>query len=139
MKQKAPPHDNDFIDRMLEFGQLVTRDKDRPAAIRFGSDKLSQPADAFRIEPIRGLVKDEDLRVPGQCRGEPEALTHPGRIPAYGSPAAVGKADSFEKFVDPLEGHTNREADDRKVATPRYSVLESETIKVHPDNSRWIT
>ena len=42
--------------------------------------ELAQPANALRIEPVRGLVEDQELRVAEERGGEAETLAHAERI-----------------------------------------------------------
>ena len=82
--------DHDLIDRLRDLGEHVTRDEDRLARRRELTEKVAQPTDTLRVEPVRGLVEDQDLRIAEQRAREPEPLPHPERIAA--NAAAAGAA-----------------------------------------------
>src|SRR5450756_184124 len=47
--------------------------------------------DAGRIEPVRGLIRDRELRLAKESERECQALAHPGRETAHAAPADIGK------------------------------------------------
>ena len=47
------------------------------------AQQLAHPADPGRIEPVRGLVEDQHLRIAEQGVGDPEPLTHAQGVVAH--------------------------------------------------------
>ena len=58
-------------------------------------------AGAGGIETAGGLVEQQQSGRPQQRRGDPEALAHPGRVPAHPVAGPGGQPDLFEKLVEP--------------------------------------
>jgi hypothetical protein len=50
--QPAAVDDEDLVDRLRDFGQVVAGDEDRPALRRERAQEVAQPAHAFGIEPV---------------------------------------------------------------------------------------
>ena len=68
----APLRDDDHVvGEAGEFGQLMARHEDRSPQVGEGAEEVPQPPDAFGVEPVGGLVQDEDLRSAEQSRREP--------------------------------------------------------------------
>ena len=72
-----------------DLGEHVARDEDRLALGREAAHEVAQPAHALRVEPVRGLVEDQQLRVAEQRAREAEPLPHPERVAA--DAAAAGR------------------------------------------------
>ena len=49
----------------------MARHEDRSPQVGEGAEEVPQPPDAFGVEPVGGLVQDEDLRSAEQSRREP--------------------------------------------------------------------
>jgi len=60
----------------LDLGELVRGDDHRPPVPAEVTQELPDFHDPGRVEPIRGLVEDEELGVGEERRGDPEALLH---------------------------------------------------------------
>ena len=79
----TPLHDAPFVDhqdhvRTLDRGQPVCDDEDRPPRQKVFHGVLDQPL-GLAVEGARGLVEDEDRRVPEDRPGDGNALTLPAR------------------------------------------------------------
>src|SRR5207247_7589562 len=59
---------------------------------------------AGRVHAVGRLVKDEQLRIVNNRRGELEALLHAGRIGLNGTIAGLVQTDVVEHLVRPLHG-----------------------------------
>src|SRR5579871_585318 len=77
--------DGQAVAETLGFIHVMRRQQDRAAVALKGADDVPELATALRIEPGRGLVKKEDLRIANQRSryGETLALSagefaHPG-------------------------------------------------------------
>ena len=60
-----------------------------PSAAKLAQE-VAQPADALRIEPVRGLVEDQQLGVAEQRSSKSEPLPHPERIAADTAATGAG-------------------------------------------------
>ena len=61
--------DHDLVDGLSDLGQHVARDQHGTARRRVATQEVAQPVDAFRVEPVGGLVKHEDVGVTEEGRG----------------------------------------------------------------------
>src|SRR5205823_2048329 len=64
------------------------------------ADEAAELLDAGRVEPVHGLVEDEELGVREQAAGNPEPLTHAEGVRLDAVAAACGEPDLFEHAVD---------------------------------------
>jgi len=69
--------DHDVIDRVRDLRQQVAGDQDAVAVAHVVAKERPEPADAFRVESVGGLVEDEQTGAAEQRAGEAEALAHP--------------------------------------------------------------
>jgi hypothetical protein len=53
--------------------------------------------DAGRIEPVRGFVQDQELRLAKESERECQALPHSGRETAHAAPDDIGKPDPGQR------------------------------------------
>ena len=74
--------DGDALAELLDLGQDVARQEDRDPVACEPGDQLADVDDAVRVEAVRGLVEDHQLRPPEERRGDPEPLAHAGREPS---------------------------------------------------------
>ena len=56
------------------------------------AQEVAQPAHALRVEPVGGLVEDEQLRLAEQRRREPESLAHAERVALDAAPCRILRA-----------------------------------------------
>jgi hypothetical protein len=97
--------DHHAVGDRLDLGQQVRREQHGAAAVGEAAQQLAHPAHALRVEPVGGLVEDQDLGLAEQRVGEPEALAHAERVGAD-APAArrLVEADEVEQRVDARAG-----------------------------------
>ena len=72
-----------------------------------GAQQGTDPQDAVGVEPVDGLIENQDGGVAEQGGGDPEALSHPEGEPARPSGGDAGEADEIEDLlgatrVDPV-------------------------------------
>ena len=81
---------------------------------------------ATGVEPVHGLVKDQQLRIAEQARGDPESLAHAHRVLGHAVVSAGGHPYSFEGRSDPLaRGGFSSGGQDLKVLSPGEMGVES--------------
>src|SRR5437763_4689919 len=98
----AAVDDHDLVGELGHLGQHVARDEDGPAALRERAEEVPQPANAFRIDPVGGLVEDEQLGLAEQRGGNAETLPNTERVasdPALDRPRQL---DVGENAIDAL-------------------------------------
>jgi len=83
-RDDAPPWGvtTKVVNRLLHLGEHMAGYEHRLAVGGEAAHERAEPANAFRVEPVRGLVQDQQLRVAEQRAGEPEPLPHPKRVAA---------------------------------------------------------
>src|SRR5829696_8181003 len=98
--ESAAGQDHDLVNGLGHLGQQMARDEHRASRRGVGAQELAQPADAFGVEAVGGLVQDEDVGIAEERGGEPEPLTHPEREAADPSAGGARQADVGEDLVD---------------------------------------
>ncbi len=89
-----------------------------PAAVQL-QQQLADLRDALRVQAVRRLVQDQQLRTAEQRAGQPEPLPHAQRVGPDRSLADTGQADLLEDLVDPVPpGAPRRRRDRTRPATP---------------------
>lgn len=74
--QLSAADEDQLLRHLLHLAHQVAGDEDGPAGICTSTHQLPDPGDAVRVQPVHGLVQDEDLRVSQQGGGDPQALAH---------------------------------------------------------------
>src|SRR5690606_2466246 len=99
-KQLAARKNRDVVAHLLDLVQQMARKHHgMPGAAKPG-DQLSHLGHARRIEPVRRLVEEYELRFAEQRIGDAEALLHAKRISAELVVRALGEADERKEPVD---------------------------------------
>ena len=86
----------DLLDLVEEVGGEEYRSAFRDEA----ADHVAELVDAGRVEPVRRLVEDQQLRVGEQAASDAESLAHPERVALHALVRAVGEPDAGERAVD---------------------------------------
>jgi hypothetical protein len=102
----------------------VARDENGAALRGERPQEGAQPADARRIQPIRRLVEDQQLRVSEERRRKPEALAHPERVGPDASPGHPAELDQLEHLLDPAERQAGRERERSQVVATAAAGME---------------
>ncbi len=98
--QPAAADDDELVGHQRHLGEQVAGDEHRPAGGREALEQLADPLDALRVEPVRGLVEDQRVRVAEQRGGEPEPLPHAEGERAGLLPRDGGQPELLEHLVD---------------------------------------
>jgi hypothetical protein len=61
---------------LFDFAEQVAGDQHRGAVRGEVPDQVAYLAGALRVEPVGGLVQDQQVARFQQCRGQPESLLH---------------------------------------------------------------
>jgi hypothetical protein len=80
----------------------VAGDQHGATAPRLGAQQFAHPADPRRVEPVGGLVEDEDVGVAEQRRRDREALTHAHRVALHATVGCRREADLGEHLDAPI-------------------------------------
>ena len=97
----APVQDRHPVAGLLDLGEQVTRHEHGPP---LGGQRASSSrtlAHAGRVEPVRGLVEDQQRRVLEHRGGEPSRWRMPSEYFAHQLAGPVGQADLLEHRLDP--------------------------------------
>src|SRR5450759_5767818 len=89
------------------------------------AQQLTEPVDAFGVEPVSGLVEDQDLRLGQQGGGKTEPLTHAERELSDAPISRRGQIDEVEHLIDSrLVDFTEHRLDAEMVSgtSPRMSI-----------------
>ena len=98
---------------------------------------VAQPADALGVEPVRGLVEDQQLRVAEQRRREPEPLAHAERVGARrGGAAASVEVDELQHLVHARVRETGREREREQVVAAGAPGMEVGRLEHRADPQR---
>jgi hypothetical protein len=72
--------DRDRVADLLHLVEQVRGEEDGSPFLDEPPDHAPELVDAGRIEPVRGLVQNQELRVGEERACDPEALAHPERV-----------------------------------------------------------
>ena len=111
--------DHDLVDGLGDLCQHMARDEDRPTFPGEPAQEVPKPTDPLRVEPVRGLVEDEHLRVAEQRRCETEALTHSEGVALHAAPARLPEIDERQHLVDPGPRDAPRQGEHSEVVSSR--------------------
>ena len=89
------------------------------------SQEAAQPRDARGVQPVRGLVQDQDLRFAQQRRREREPLLHPQRELAHAPGRERRHAGGLEHAVDPTRAEAALDRDDPQMVAGRPARVEA--------------
>ena len=93
--------DRDPIAEVLHLAEQVAREEHGEPFAREPAHELTHVAHPGRVEPGRRLVEQQQLRLPQQRGGDPEALAHPVRVAADAVLGPVAQLDQLEHLLDP--------------------------------------
>ena len=110
--------DDDLVRRLCDLGENVTRDEHGSPLGGLRAQEVPDPADPFGVEPVRGLVEHEDVRVAEESGGEREALSHAERVRADPPAGELGQADQLQSLVGPRSGSEAARASTRRWFRP---------------------
>ena len=98
--EPAAVQDDDAVDSVGDLAEHVAGDKHRPPFGGQVAQQLTEPVNAFGVEPVGRLIKDKDLRVGQQRGGEAEPLAHAqGELP-HPPLRRRGQVDEVEYLID---------------------------------------
>ena len=97
--QPATLDHDEVVADPLDLAQEMRGHQDRdPELGADPPDEVEHLVAARRIEPVRRLVEEHELRVVNERLGELDPLAHPGRVPAHLSIALLEQADVAKRF-----------------------------------------
>src|SRR5215211_2122105 len=100
--EEAPVADHGYpVAQLLDLGEEVAGEEDRQAFLVEAADERAHVAHPARIQAVRRLVEDQDLRLPQQRGGYRQALLHTRRIRLDLVPLSPEKPD---RLKDPRHG-----------------------------------
>lgn len=107
---RSAAHDGDVVADLLDFAHVMAAQQYGQAAGGKAFDQGPHVADAGRVEPVGGLVEDEELRVANEGCGDTETLSHAEGVSAHLVSLAVGEVHDVEDFLDPAGCRTTVES-----------------------------
>ena len=93
---------------LLDLAHQVAGEHDRAPALGERADERAHLGHAGRVEPVGGLVEDQQLRVLEQRGGDAEALLHAHRVGPSAVAGAVAQPGLGEHGVDALGRRARR-------------------------------
>ena len=111
--------DHHVVHGLRDLGEHVAGQQDRTTLSGQLAQERAQPADALRVQPVGGLVQDEDLRVAHQCRSQAQTLVHAQREAPGTAVRRVTQLDELEHLLDAGTRHSRLGGDDAQVVAGR--------------------
>ena len=110
--QEPPGVDGDeVVADALDLAEQVAGHDDGDAELVAGAaDEVEHLIAAGRVEPVRGLVEEQELRVVDERLGQLDALLHARRVAAHGPVALLEEADVAQHVGGALAGRRARQA-----------------------------
>ncbi len=96
----APIHDGDGVTGPFDLVQEVRGQDDGPALGHQGKDHVPHLVHAGGVEPVHGLVEDEELRVAEEAGRHSQALAHAHGVLRHPVVGAVDDADPLQCRLD---------------------------------------
>ena len=96
------------VDEVLDLAKQVARQKHGAVSLPDVLDELAHLSHPLRVEPVRRLVEDEQLRVFQQRGRDAKTLLHAGRVRAELASRSRGELDEVEHLVDTLLAHARQ-------------------------------
>ena len=128
-----------LVGDLLDLVEQVAGQADGATAVGVPLEQSAHPADAGRVEAVRGLVEDQHGRVAEQCVGDAETLLHAERVvpqPALGLGLVEG--DQLEHLVDPRHRQPHGQgAEGEDLAAGAAGVL-GRGVEQHADVTTWV-
>src|SRR6476620_10819437 len=125
--------DHDLVDDLLDLGEDVTRDEDRPPLLRKRAQKLAKPTDSLWVEPVRRLVEHEDAGIAEQRAREAQALAHSERVTTGAAPRSILKVDDLENLLDPRARDSGCRSQNPQMISPGAAGMEVGRLEHRPD------
>jgi hypothetical protein len=118
---------------LFHLAEQVARDEDRPALAREGPQEFAHPADAFGVEPVGRLVKDQHARVADHRGGDAESLPHTERVPAKPPSGRRVEPHHVEHLVRALVGIAASGAHDAQVVSAGTALVRARCLEHRAD------
>ena len=97
--EPAAVDDHDLVRHLLDLRQDVAGDENRLTVRGKRAEEVAQPANSLRVEPVRGLVEHQQLRIAEQRARDAQPLPHPERVAAHAPPRGIRDPDELEQLV----------------------------------------
>src|SRR5690554_352748 len=111
VQHRLPPVDEqDAVAQGFDQAHLVRAEGDSLALCGEVADERLEQPDVDRVQPLKWLVKDEQVGVVDQRRGELELLLHTTAEVLDLAPYPVGQLDALQPLHRPLAGDISRRA-----------------------------
>jgi hypothetical protein len=137
VRDHAAAGDNDHrVGGLRHLGEHVTRHQHGPALRREPAHEVAQPADPLRIEPVGGLVQDQDPGIAEQGRGEREPLAHAERVLADPAARRVLKRHDLDRLVGARLRNSRRAGHRAKVVAGAAARMEAGALQHGPDRAK---
>ena len=99
--QATPANDHEVLGHQFHLAHEVRRHEHGTTLFGQPLEQVADPQDALRVEAVDRLVEHHHFRVPEECGGDAEALSHAEREAATAATGHIGQADQAEHFLDP--------------------------------------
>ena len=131
--QLSRADDADAVADLLDLGHQVAREEDGAAALAEAPDELAHLGHAGRVEAVRRLVEDQQVRVLDQRGRDAEPLLHPLRVRAEAVACPLAEADLVERGRDPLLGDARMAGEHAQVVPCGQERIERGGLDHRPD------
>jgi hypothetical protein len=138
LDQATAMDDDHVVDGLLDLGEHVAGDEHRAALRGSAAQDVAQPANALRVQAVRGLVEDEHLGIAQERGGEAQALAHPGGVAARAPIRGNAHLDEIEHLVHARRRQSGEGGEGAQMVAPRASRMHSADLEVRSDRARRI-
>ena len=129
----APRQDRHAVGRVLDLREDVAGEEHGSSLVAESANEVSYLLDASRIQAIRRLVEDEQLRILQERRSDPQPLLHPERVGPDEVVRSLGQIDPLQDFLNGFRPNPVETAEEFQVAPPRESRKECRGLHDRPD------
>ena len=126
-----------MVRRERHLAHQMGGDEDRAAFRRQALQEIADPVDAFRVEPVHGLVEEERLRVPEQRRGDAEPLPHAERELPRSLLRDLAQSDHVDQLVNPPALNAMCLGESKEVVVRRTPGMDRARFEQRADLGEW--
>ncbi len=119
-----------------DLAEQVAGDEHSTPASRLIAKQVAQPAHPLRVEPVGGLVEDEDARLAKQGSGQRQALAHSQRVALDPALGGAGQLDHLQHLLDPRVGDPRRCGEGAEVVAAAAAGVEGGRLQCRADRAQ---
>jgi hypothetical protein len=129
--------DQYLVNGLGDLGEYVARYEHGAPSRSEVSEEVTQPPHTFWIQPVGGLVKDQQVRIPEERGGKTKALTHSERVSLHPAFRRTLQFHQRKNLVYSGVGDSHGPAQRSKMVASRPSGMKVGRLENRTNSQRW--